>query len=94
MVSPNDGAEISRIATQLLLRVGDKDKIRLAGVQVHHLERADAAQLGLFDSARISDAKRDRLNRALDAVAKKFGDDAVKRGLATAERAAPTRRIK
>jgi DNA polymerase-4 len=92
----NDGPEISRIATQLLLRVGNQDKIRLAGVQVHQLERADAAQLGLFDSARniSDDRKRDRLNRALDVVTKKFGDDAVKRGLATAERAAPTRRIK
>ena len=37
----NDGPEISRVATQLLSKVGGKEKIRLAGVQVHQLERAD-----------------------------------------------------
>jgi len=90
----NDGPEISRVATQLLSKVGGKEKIRLAGVQVHQLERADTSQLGLFESAPVEDRKRDRLNRALDSVAKKFGDEAVTRGLAKAERAAPTRRIK
>ncbi len=92
----DDGPEISRVATQLLSKVGGKDKIRLAGVQLNQLERADTAQLGLFDSAPADnrDRKRDRLNRALDTVAKKFGDEAITRGLARAERAAPTRRIK
>jgi DNA polymerase-4 len=92
----NDGPEISRVATQLLSKVGGNDKIRLVGVQVHQLERADGAQLGLFDtpSADNRDRKRDRLNRALDSVAKKFGAEAVTRGLARVERAAPTRRIK
>jgi len=42
----------------------------------------------------VEERKRDRLNRALDSVAKKFGDEAVTRGLAKAERVAPTRRIK
>ena len=73
---------------------GVKEKIRLAGVQVHQLERANDAQLGLFESAPADERKRDRLNRALDNVAKKFGEDAVTRGLARAEKAAPTRRIK
>jgi hypothetical protein len=45
-------------------------------------------------SADNRDRKRDRLNQALDSVAKKFGAEAVTRGLARAERAAPTRRIK
>src|SRR5208282_4960622 len=90
----NDGPEISRLATQLLSKVVGKEKIRLAGVQVHQLERADTSQLGLFDSTPAEERKRDRLNRALDSVAKKFGDEAVTRGLARAERAAPTRRIK
>jgi hypothetical protein len=92
--STNDGPEISRVATQLLSKVGGKEKIRLAGIQMHHLERADTSQLGLFESAPADDRKRDRLNRALDVVAKKFGDEAVTRGLAKAERAAPSRRIK
>ena len=92
--STNDGPEISAVAIRLLSRIREKEKIRLAGVQVHQLERANDAQLGLFESAPGDERKRDRLNRALDSVAKKFGDDAVTRGLARAERAAPSRRIK
>jgi DNA polymerase IV len=90
----NDGPEISSVAIRLLSKIREKEKIRLAGVQVHQLERANDAQLGLFESAPIDERKRDRLNRALDNVAKKFGEDAVTRGLARAEKAAPTRRIK
>jgi DNA polymerase IV len=90
----NDGPEIARVATSLLSKVSGKENIRLAGVQVHQLERANSSQLGLFESAPVEERKRDRLNRALDSVAKKFGDEAVTRGLAKAERVAPTRRIK
>ena len=36
----------------------------------------------------------DRLNRALDAVTRRFGKKAVTRGMVHAERAAPSRRIK
>ncbi|MDB5107333.1 MAG: polymerase, partial [Candidatus Binatus sp.] len=91
----DDGPQISRVAIDLLARIRDRDKIRLAGVQVHQLERVDDSQPDLFDSAPRDDArKRDRLNQALDSVAKKFGDDAVTRGLARAERIAPSRRIK
>ena len=90
----NDGPEISGVAIRLLSKIREKEKIRLAGVQVHQLERANDAQLGLFESAPADERKRDRLNRALDNVAKKFGEDAVTRGLARAEKAAPTRRIK
>ena len=92
--STNDGPEISRVALALLAKVDGKDKIRLAGVQVHQLERADDTQFGLFATLPVAERKRDRLNRALDSVAKKFGDEAVTRGLARAERAAPTKRIK
>jgi DNA polymerase-4 len=90
----NDGPEITRVAIHLLLRVRDKEKIRLAGVHLHQLERADSSQFGLFDSVPAGDIKRDRLNRALDKVTKRFGEDAVTRGLARADRAAPSRRIK
>jgi DNA polymerase-4 len=90
----DDGAEITRIAIELTARVKDKELIRLAGVQVHNLERAEQGQLVLFDAASAPDAKRTRLNRALDSLAKKFGDEAVTRGLARAERVAPSRRIK
>ena len=90
----DDSVAIARIAIALVARVTEREKVRLAGIQVHNLERADASQLGLFDSPGGAAAKSARLNRALDAVARRFGDDAVTRGLAHAERAAPTRRIK
>jgi len=96
----DDGGAITNAAIELLTRVPARDRIRLAGVQVHNLERgrveaeASAAQLGLFDGSGASAARRARLNRALDAVTARFGDDAITRGLTHAERAAPTRRIK
>ncbi len=90
----NDGAAITRVAIHLLDRVPTGDKIRLAGVQVHNLERADAAQTRLFDPRAAEESKRSRLNRALDAVTTRFGESAVTRGLARADRIAPTKRIK
>ncbi|MGH7248362.1 MAG: hypothetical protein ACREH9_09680, partial [Pseudomonadota bacterium] len=97
----DDGGAITKAAIDLLTRVPAGDRIRLAGVQVHNLERghdaqgvASAAQLGLFDGSGANEARRARLNRALDAVAARFGEEAITRGFAHAERAAPTRRIK
>ena len=90
----DDGAEISKLAIELIAKVKEKDKIRLAGVQVHNLERADRSSYGLFDAAAGSDAKRAKLNRALDALAQRFGDEAVTRGMVRAERVSPTRRVK
>ena len=89
----NDGAEITRVAIALLVRVPRGDRIRLAGVHVHNLVRADSAQADLFESA-AEESKRARLNRALDAVTSRFGETAVTRGLARAERIAPSHRIK
>jgi hypothetical protein len=51
-------------------------------------------QLGLFDSPVGAASKANRLNRALDAVSRRFGEEAVTRGLVHAERAAPSRKIK
>jgi DNA polymerase-4 len=91
----DDGAEISNVAVALLDRVNEPDRIRLAGIHVHNLERAEPRQMGLFEaSAQAHDSKRERLNQALDSLAKRFGEEAVTRGLARAERAAPTRREK
>jgi DNA polymerase-4 len=91
----DDGAAIIRAVRSLLARAANGEKIRLAGVQAHNLERSDPRQLGLFDAAAARSAARNvRLNRALDAVTQRFGEDAVTRGLARAERAAPTHRIK
>src|SRR5712691_4730517 len=90
----DDSVEIARVAVDLQSHVTEKEKIRLAGVQVHNLVRSDPAQLGLFDARTGGASKSIRLNRALDAVVQRFGEEAVTRGLVHAERAAPTRRIK
>ncbi|MGH8012251.1 MAG: DNA polymerase IV [Candidatus Binataceae bacterium] len=90
----DDGARISAIAIALLARADHNEKVRLVGVQVHNLERADPAQLGLFDMSAAAASRHGRLNRALDAVTERFGAGAVTRGLVHVERAAPTRRLK
>ena len=68
----DDSAEIYRVAVRLLGKV-DAHPIRLTGVHAGDL-RTEAPQLGLFDHAR---ERRERLNRSLDAIAEKFGTDAV-----------------
>ncbi len=90
----DDGATIAHAAISLLDRVSVPDRARLAGIQVHQLEREDPMQLAMFDSPREIASRARRLNRALDEVARRFGESAVTRGLVHAERAAPTRRIK
>jgi DNA polymerase-4 len=92
--SSDDGDLITKIAIGLLAKAPRGEKIRLAGVQVHNLERQNRAQLGLFETKPGKDGKRTRLNLALDEVNKRFGENALSRGLARAERAAPTTRIK
>jgi DNA polymerase-4 len=90
----DDGATIARIANMLVTRAPQDEQVRLAGIHVHNLTRTDPAQMGLFEAPAGTAAKRARLNRALDAVVQRFGEEAVTRGLAHAERAAPSRRIK
>lgn len=90
----DDTAAIAHSAISLLDRVDGSDKIRLAGIHAHNLERRDAPQLALFDGWQERASKARRLNQALDRVAEKFGDDAITRGLTRADRAAPSRRIK
>jgi nucleotidyltransferase/DNA polymerase involved in DNA repair len=94
----DDGLAITNSAIDLLARVSARDRIRLVGVQVHNLDRTNTGpletQLGLFDGSAANEARRARLNRAVDAVTARYGEEAITRGLARAERAAPTRRIK
>ena len=90
----DDGATIARIANMLATRAPHEERVRLAGIHVHNLTKTDPAQMGLFEAPCGMAAKRARLNRALDAVTQRFGEDAVTRGLAHAERASPSRRIK
>jgi DNA polymerase-4 len=69
----DDGAELYRIASRLLWKF-DNRPIRLTGVHAGDLGPGAPPQLGLFDEERV---KRDRLNKSLDAIAEKFGSDAV-----------------
>jgi len=73
----DDGAVLSRCASGLLGRAALEEPVRLLGVGVTNLVSADTGQLALFPSR---DPRRDRLNRALDAIADKFGSGAVVRG--------------
>jgi DNA polymerase IV len=68
----DDSAEIFRVAARLLGKV-EAHPIRLTGVHAADL-RTDAPQMGLFDGDR---KKREALNRSLDAIAEKFGGDAI-----------------
>ena len=74
----DDGATISRVATQLLSRAALTEPVRLIGVGATNLVSADTGQLALFAAPR--DERRARLNRALDTIADRFGNSAVVRG--------------
>jgi len=74
----DDGAVLSRTATRLLSRAALREPVRLLGVGATNLVSADTGQLALF--AAPQSARRARLNRALDAIADRFGSGAVVRG--------------
>ena len=83
----DDGTELSRAACELLARERALPPVRLVGVGATNLVASEAGQLALFEPARA--ARRVRLNRALDALADRFGSRAVLRGgVAAPERAA------
>jgi DNA polymerase-4 len=69
-----DGLEIYRRAAGLLERVPSDRPIRLVGVSVSGLVRAEAGQLSLFGAAA---ARRDRVARAADRLARRFGERAL-----------------
>jgi DNA polymerase-4 len=74
----DDGARIAHTATALLSRAALREPVRLLGVGVTQLQSVDTGQLALFAAPR--DARRERLNQALDAIADRFGSGAIVRG--------------
>jgi DNA polymerase-4 len=80
----DDGVALDAAARALLRAAPLREAVRLLGVGVTNLVPEGSRQLGLFDAG---GARRDRLNRALDALADRYGARAVVRGAA----ATPTR---
>jgi DNA polymerase-4 len=90
----DDGAAIAAVARALLARWGIPEPVRLVGVGVTNLAPADESQLALFGSE-AARGNRDRLNRALDEIARRFGRGALVRGIEEPlERAGLTLQIK
>ncbi|MEK7364268.1 MAG: DNA polymerase IV, partial [candidate division NC10 bacterium] len=69
-----DGLEIFRRAFALLERVTRVKPVRLIGVSVSGLIQGGPAQLSLFSAAA---ARRERVARAADRLARRFGDRAL-----------------
>ena len=89
----DDGKTIAEAALALWDGVASGKVIRLVGVSVSNLaEPGMPGQLDLFESPRIN--RRKALNRALDEIAARYGEEALRRGHAKVERAAPTLAIK
>jgi DNA polymerase-4 len=90
----DDGETISRSAMDLLARSGLDAAIRLLGVGVANIVRESPGQLSLFEP-RERQARRERLNVALDEISRRFGNTAVTRGeRGGAERAGLSTQIK
>jgi len=89
----DDGAAIARAVLRLLARVEPWEPIRLLGVSMSHLEPVDERQLAL-ELGGETDARRTRLNAAVDAIRARFGDAKLRRGTADVRRAALSLGIK
>jgi len=90
----DDGEVLARTARALLDRWGLPEPVRLLGVGATNLVPTDEIQLDLFAGAG-GRAERERLNRALDEIADRFGGEAVVRGgPGGADRAGLTTQIK
>jgi DNA polymerase-4 len=89
----DDGATVASVARTLLERWGVPEPVRLLGVGVTNLEEERPRQLPLFAGAEAP--PRERLNRALDEIAARFGRGAVVRAAeAPLERAGLSFQIK
>jgi DNA polymerase-4 len=71
----DDGQELYRLALELLRKVDLRRSIRLTGISAQELEHPGTTQLTLFDAK--PQPRHAQLNRTLDAIAAKFGTQAV-----------------
>ena len=76
-VATDDAAEIYRAIREGLSRADLSRAVRLTGVSVSGFEEG-SAQLGLFGAAGPPGGKRAALNAAIDALADRYGEGAVK----------------
>lgn len=90
----DDGDTIARAAIAQLERANLREPIRLLGIGVTNIVAESAGQLSLFEPAERN-ARRTRLNRALDEISQRFGTTALVRGTREhAERAGLSHQIK
>jgi DNA polymerase-4 len=90
----DDGDALARASFAQLERANLREPVRLLGVGATNLVGGAGSQISLFESAE-SAGRRGRLNRALDEVSRRFGNDAVVRGgHADTERAGLSQQIK
>ena len=75
----NDGALISRETNLLLNEYSLSKPVRLIGVGVTNLSVESEKQINLFGS-RDTESRADHLNKALDVINVKYGENAVIRG--------------
>jgi len=71
----DDGQTLYRAALELMERVPTTKAVRLTGVSAQELGKGGGGQLGLF--AEQGPKPSDKLNRALDRIAEKFGSAAI-----------------
>lgn len=82
----SNDSEIYHIAVELFDELWDKRPVRLLGIRSSKLQKEDEPeQLSIFDIQReqkdtARTEKQKRLDKALDEIRKKYGEDAVKRG--------------
>jgi len=88
----DDGRAISAAALALWKALAPGKRIRLVGVSATNIEPSSPDQLSLL--AWSPDRRGGAINKAIDQIAARFGSEAIRRGGATVERAAPTLAIK
>lgn len=86
----DEASVIERAAVQLWQERKIEEPVRLVGLSVSGLGPAHVEQLGLF----LEGNQHAKLGPTLDAIQRRFGESALRRGPKTPEKVTPTSRIK